>query len=372
MTERISRIQRWLDIVAFLAAHRFPVTLSELMEAVPSYAGRWTDGDDRARAALRRMFERDKDELRDIGIPIETLSFHSSDDDDQSGYRLARKDFHLPYLRLVAESREEQPRGGRSPAAATFDLTPEEAGAALEGLVHLSRVPGFPLHREARSAFRKLAFDLNPDVLSDTPVVYAEDPEALATTDTMDVLSGALRGRKIVRFHYRAMAADREARRTVRPYGLLFQHGRWYLVGHDDDRDDVRMFRAGRIAHAEAEASRPGTPDYEIPEDFDLAAYAGREAWELKGGDEEEVEAHVLFRFPHCLWAETGRHGAFVKARQDGSQIRAFQVRRRHPFLRWVLSQGGEAVVTDPPELRAAWEGMVGQVRGLYEDGSRA
>ena len=69
MTEKITKLQRWLDLIAFLIGRRYPVSVDQIMEAVPAYAeGR---GDDpTAVESVRRMFERDKKELRDLGIPI--------------------------------------------------------------------------------------------------------------------------------------------------------------------------------------------------------------------------------------------------------------------------------------------------------------
>ncbi len=364
MSDRISKVQRWLDVVAFLAARRFPVSTDELWAHVPAYA-RGVDGTEKEKAAVRRMFERDKDELRALGIPIETVTFRINwGTEESSGYVLARKDFHLPYLRLVREA--EGDAAGDSGAA--FDVTEEEARAALDGLRELAAVPSFPLARQARSAFRKLAFDLEPELVGETPVLYAEDPEAVATADVLRALSAALLARKRVRFRYHAIQRDRISERTVRGYGLVFQHGRWYLVGHDEDRGAVRMFRVGRMSRLEPNARAPGTPDFAVPDDFALDAYAGRKAWELGGEGERPIEATVLFRFPRSLWAERNGHGALVEARDDGSQLRRFRVHRRDPFLRWVLSLAGDARVTSPDDLRDEFRGMVRAVANRYRD----
>jgi proteasome accessory factor B len=361
MSERITKLQRWLDLIAYLASRRFPVPLDELWAGVPAYAPA-LEGSDKEHETVRRMFERDKKELRELGIPIETVTYHINYGLEEShGYRLAKKDFHLPYLKLVEEASGE-PDSPRRIGTGTFNVTMNEARAALGGLREMASVPAFPLRRQARSAFRKLTFDLDPALVGETPVVYAEDAEARETADALKLLSEAVRNRKTAHFRYRSMGRDAEGERTVRPYGLVFQHGRWYLVGHAEDRDEARMFRVSRMTELTVNTKTPGTPDYEVPDDFRLDDYAGRSAWELGEDPEGTLEATVSFRFPRSLWAERNGHGRLVREDADGTQLRAFDVHRRDPFLRWVLSMAGDARIEDPPELREAFRQMASAV----------
>ena len=75
MPDRITKVQRWLDLIAYLVGRRLPVSVGELMERLPAYAEPWGQGDEKARKSVRRKFERDKDELRELGIPIETVPY---------------------------------------------------------------------------------------------------------------------------------------------------------------------------------------------------------------------------------------------------------------------------------------------------------
>lgn len=366
MADRITKLQRWLDLVAYLAGRRYPVSVDELWAAVPAYA-EGLPGGSKDPETVRRMFERDKDELREMGIPVETVIFSINQGAEEShGYRLGTRAFHLPYLRLVREA--EAGSGRTAPAGPKdFVVREDEAAAALEGLRDVASLPGFPLRREARSAFRKMAFDLDPDFLRPAPVHWAEDAETAAAADTLRLLSDALLARKAVTFRYRSMGRDDEAARTVHPYGLLFQHGRWYLVAWATDRDAVRMFRVGRMSDVAPNTKNSGTADYEVPDDFDLQAYAGRKAWELGEGEAPPVEALVWFRFPRSLWAERNGHGALEREDEDGSQLRRIAVHRHEPFLRWVLSLEGDARVEEPPELRETFQALVAAVARRYE-----
>jgi predicted DNA-binding transcriptional regulator YafY len=365
MSHGITKLQRWLDLVAYLANRRFPVAVEDLRENIPAYSLD-PDATEKEKESSRRKFERDKDELRDLGIPIETVDYSiGSSGEQQKGYRLTRKNFHLPYLKLVNEA-SGGTRAGSSPSH--FEIRESEVEAALGGLREIASLPGFPLASHARSAFRKLAFDLEPTVLRDSPVLFAPDAEAESTADALVILSQAVRERKTVTFHYHAMTRDAQADRSVRPFGLLFQHGHWYVVGHDERRSAIRMFRVGRMRDVQRNEAAAGTPDFTVPDDFRLEAYGGRKAWELGEDEEGPVRTTVLFRFPRALWAERNRHGELVEDMPDGSQLRAFEVRRRDPFLRWVLSLAGDATVRSPTSLRDEFRALAARVAQQHRE----
>lgn len=372
MPERITKTQRWLDLLAFLIGRRFPVVVEEIMEGVPAYARAWEAGDETARASVRRKFERDKDELRALGIPLETKDF-SVDGESQKGYALARRDFYLPYLEIVGGTargeagarRSDRPRQKGVP---DLELSAAEAGAALDALWRVSRLPHYPYAAEARSAFHKLSGDFDPDAFRRPPVVHLDNPRSEEMAPALRLLAEALNARKRVAFTYHGIHRDEETERDVAPYGLVFQGGHWYLVGHDALRDDLRVLRVSRMRDLSANAAAPHSPDYEIPDDFELGETLGVEAWELGSVGEGELEARVRFRFPLSLWADRNGHGELLEEGADGSSVRRFVVRQVHPFLRWVLTFEGEAAILEPPDLRRAAREMAAEVAALHEE----
>jgi proteasome accessory factor B len=182
--------------------------------------------------------------------------------------------------------------------------------------------------------------------------------------ETLSTLSDALLARKRVRFRYYGIYRDQHSDRDVTPYALTFQRGHWYLVGHDAARDAVRVFRVMRIEDARVNTRAPGTPDYEIPADFSVKDYVGREPWHL--GDEPPLVANVLFRFPASLWAERNGRGELVEERPDGASVRAFTVHQPDPFLRWILTLEGEATLLTPPHLVSALGTLAAKVAARY------
>jgi proteasome accessory factor B len=361
-----TKLQRWLDLIAYLVGRRQPVSVDEVLENVPAYTSPLETDNAKALDATRKMFERDKSELREFGIPIETVSFTIDATEAQEGYRLARKDFYLPYLRLIesAGPAEGGRTGDRMLGVAQLEIMPEDAQDAREALELIGRLEGSPFVREVSSALRKLAYDLPPQHTA--PTLFAERPEVEALRERLSLLTDALLARKRVRFDYHGIYRGETTRRDVDGYGLLFQRGNWYLVGHDHLREGLRIFRIERMGNVEPNRKRPETPDYEVPEDFDLAGWRRREAWEL-GGEEASIEATVAFRFPRSLWVGRSGLGEQVEARPDGSSVRSFRVHQVDPFLRWVLSQDGEARIMGPPELAAAYRDMAAEVAALYQ-----
>jgi len=340
-----SKIQRWIDLLAALLRRRFPASFDELARDVPGYtAGQTPD-------ARRRMFERDKDELRAFGVPIETIP---SADGDAPGYRLKADAFYLPYLAVRSptgsRSRKRDPYGYRSLPTLTFE--PDELAAVADAAARVRQLGDPLLAEQAESAVRKLACDLAVDPAGDTrllPASASPAPEVLVTLDR------ALQQRKRVTFRYRTMSSDSTGDRTVEPFGLFFLNQHWYLAARAPGEDLVKNFRLGRMAEVDLNQTRPGTPDYEIPAGFSLREHArSRQAWELGAGD--AIEATVTFRARTGSAAAAYRLGEMVQGRPEQ---RRFRVRRADPFVRWLLSFGGDVVPIAPRELVDEYDGLV-------------
>jgi len=359
-----TKLQRWLDLIAYLVARRHPVAVDEILEHIPAYASPLETDDTKALDASRKTFERDKRELRAFGIPLETVRFSIGHAEAQEGYRLERRNFYLPYLRLIGSAGPSKgAEGARMLGVAELEIAPEDARDAREALELIGHLDGSPFVREVSSALRKLAFDLPAQATA--PTLFAERPEVAALRERLSVLTDALLARKRVAFRYHGIYRGATTERDVDGYGMLFQKGNWYLIGHDHLRDGLRIFRVERMEALAPNRKRSDTPDYEVPSDFDLASWRHKEAWEL-GGEEAPVEAKVAFRFPRSLWVERNGLGEAALTGPDGSSVRAFRVHQVDPFLRWVLSQDGEARIVAPPELAAAYRDMAAEVAALY------
>jgi proteasome accessory factor B len=358
-----SKLQRWVDLLAALLARRFAATFAELRKDVPAYLARPLED-----PTLQRMFERDKDELRAFGVPIQTVL---TQEGAETGYLLRARDFYLPFLAVAASGAGE----GRRPtddaagysAMAPLTFEPDELAAIADAAARVRALGDPLLASDADAAMRKLAFELPLDAAQghDDERIVAEPVDA----KRFALLGRALVDRKIVRFTYHAMSTDETSRREVEPYGLVFLGSHWYLVARDRKRGEMRHFRLSRMRDVKVNRTRPQSPDYEIPAGFRLAEHAhSREAWSL--GDELPTEVVVEFQ---------GDTGAVRAAAELGDPVpgepdrRRFQVRRADAFARWLLAFGGDAIPVEPPDMVERFQALASETLTVYEtDGGDA
>lgn len=354
------KLQRWIDMLAALLSRRYPSTLENLVEDVPAY-GHAPAGT----AARRRMFERDKAELRQLGVPIETVML---DDGESVGYRLTTHDFYLPYLVAKGSNRaESEPTkvdryGYRALPYLVFE--PEELRFVALAAARLRSLESASLSAAATSLIRKLNFDLPIGVMhpasEDGERVIA--PRVATTADVFDALIEAVTHRKRAEIDYYAIGADQMGVRTVEPYGLLLVSGSWYLVARDVTKDALRTYRASRIARVRLNTRQPSTPDYSIPREFVLREYAkSKQAWEI--GDGDLLSAVIEFRGEGGGIAAAARLGTIVPGMP---MRRRFEVRRVDTFARWLLSFGGEALPISPAIVCDAFDRVAREAALAY------
>ena len=343
--------------MAALLSHHGTQTFQDIAKHVPAYQKGNED-------STKRTFERDKLELRELGVPIETIG---TDGDEEMAYRLRPKEFYLPYLALVSERGLEKPSrvdkfGYR--AIGELQFTSDELAAVAQAAARVRQLGDPDLEANATSAMRKLAFDLPVDsalaAASDTVI---RQPRAAADAEILRALSKALVARKTVTIVYKSMSSDRADARAVEPYGLFFMGSHWYLAARDVTAGQVKNFRVNRITEAKMNSAKAGTPDYAIPADFRLRGHAqSRQAWELGDGDATTAVVEVR-----------GESGAALAAAQLGDVVagqpkrRQFSVRRPDVFARWCLSFAGEIAPVSPPEIVVEFRRQLDATRALYK-----
>lgn len=356
------KVQRWIDLLTTLLSHHYAVTFRELAAGVPAYMSDGTYLDKKPSDAVKRMFERDKLDLRTLGVPIESVG---EDGDEESRYRLRAADFYMPYLGVVGQRGTTKPkRVDRHGYHAITDLTfdAEELLAVAEGAARARQLGDPVLRADVDSAVRKLAVDLPLGAASAGEGTYVTPASAQPDPAVFEALSAALFAQKRVAFDYHSMGRDETSRRTIEPYGLFFLNSHWYLVGCDAEKGALRNFRVSRIARVKANAAKPGTPDFTIPKSFSLREHArARSSWEL--GDDAPLDALVEVR---------GESGAARAAAALGMAVgndarrRRFTVRRADVFARWLLSFAGELVPLSPPPLVDEYLRQVAATRAVY------
>ena len=355
------KLQRWIDLLAALLRRRYPVTFEQIREEVPAYA--FTEGDDAAKAAAQRMFERDKKELRAFGIPLETVTDEAN---EVVGYRLPPREFYLPYLSVVLDGRHSEPKrvdrdGYRSLERLAFEA--DELKVVVEAAARVRQLGDPTLAEDAVSALRKLAVDLPLDaglVREGGSERHAGAPGQAA--ELFDGLSDALERRKWVEFDYDSMASASLTHRQAAPLGLFFLSQHWYLAAAERGADTVKNFRLSRMRNLKVNSQKPAKADFETPADFRLREHArSRNAWELSDGESGEVV--VRFREGSGAAAAAARLGSAVEREPDA---RSFSVRRLDAFVRWLLPLGPAAEIVSPDAARAEYARQVEATLALY------
>jgi proteasome accessory factor B len=298
-------LERLLNLVILLLETPRPLTFEQIRDKLTAYGHEDP-------ASGKRMFERDKDALRDLGIPVEVSGTDAWDVDE--GYRIPKDRYYLPEIAF----------------------TPEE----ISSLVVAAQAPG---EDDAEQAVRKLQAGIGASVLSgiaERPVVAGEvaGPRLVPFTD-------AIERRRTLRFRYRPATGD-PGERHVDPYSLVWRAGHWYLIGLDRDRGEIRSYRVSRVEGEPADAGEGSAP----PEGFDARAHLRLGPW---GAGEPEEQATLAFSPRVAWWALQGVPGAEIREPGEDGWIRAtVPAGATEVFLSWILSFGPDAELVAPTPLR--------------------
>lgn len=320
------KTERLLNLVICLLSTRQFLAKEQIRSAVPQYAGCATD------EAFDRMFERDKDELRDMGIPLETGANDAWFVDDV-GYRVDRAAYALPEVRFE----------------------PDEL--AVLGLA--SRVwQQASLAAPASRALLKLTAQTGID--SESAGLVGIEPRVRTSEPAFDRVYAAVRDRQAIRFPYRTPGNEAPSVRHLEPWGIVSRHGRWYVVGHDRDREATRVFRLSRVAGTVEPIGAPG--DVVVPDGVDFRA---------------QVAALVPLR-PTGEAELLAREGAGLALRRRAGSVRpgpAGWDQLRVPYgdadllAEEVSGFGPDVRVVAPLEVR---EGVVRRLEAIVAGGSMA
>ncbi|CAM2760802.1 helix-turn-helix transcriptional regulator [Skermania piniformis] len=310
----VSKVERLMNLViALLSTHQY-LPAERIRRSVAGYA------DSVSTEAFYRMFERDKNELRDLGVPLETGTNRGS---SVEGYRINRDAYELPEI----------------------DLNSAEA-AAVAVAVQMWESP--ELAAVAQSAVQKLrAAGVQVDP-GDAPAVTAMPARTRGSEPALGKLLAAIDAGRAVRFRHRGAANEPFKERRVEPWGVVTRQGRWYLVGHDLDRDDTRTFRLSRIADDVAAYGPAGR--VRKPERVNLRAIVDRVTG-TRPTDARPATVWVADDRAH----ELRRMGTVRESRRIGGRDgTVLQVPAGYEdwLVRLVAGYGPDAVVLDPPELR--------------------
>jgi len=315
------RTERLLSIVVLLLSSRRYLTAEQIRAAVSGYP----EQDE----SFKRMFERDKEELRDLGIPLETGRDSALDDD--LGYRITRQDYELPEIHL--EPDEAAVLGLASRVWQSAEL----AGAAAGALLKL------------KAASREIDDDTSTAHRGIEPRLTTQEP-------AFGPLWEAVRDRRPVTFEHRAGGRSDATKRTLEPWGVVNRRGRWYVAGHDRGRNAPRVFRMSWITGPVRLAGPPGS--VQVPEGTDVRELV--KDWDRAPARDRTAILAVRENAGVGLrrWA---RETVPEKDRPGWDRV-TVSFADSGWYADYLASFGPDVIVLDPPDLR---EAVIRRLKGV-------
>ncbi|MCX5499444.1 WYL domain-containing protein [Streptomyces sp. NBC_00053] len=315
----IAKAERLMNLALCLLGTRRPLSKRELRGSIEAYLEAGSDD------AFNRMFERDKDDLRELGLIIETVE----NLEGETGYLARRDSNRLPPITLDAE--EAAALG----LAAKVWQQARLAGAASGALQKL-RAAGMP---EAEDAYE---------------VHSALEPRIPVHEAAFEPLMLACRDRRPVTFDYRKGNAATPEQRQVEPWTLECWRGHWYLAGWDRERGAERVFRLSRITGRVR--SRAGAFTAEVPDVVTV-----RETVESWAGETATRTALIRLR----TGAGYPLRSRAVSVRELGNGWDELEIPYGHGLDAWLVEFGPDVVVQEPADLRAD---VVDRLRAVAKD----
>lgn len=301
-------IERILNLLAYLLTVNRPVTADEIRNTVKGY-------DQPSDDAFRRTFERDKELLRKLGVPL-TLR-HTDVWEVELGYVVPTEEYAIP----------------------DPDLTDEERSALLLA-AQAVRFGGQATEAAA-------IFKLGGAPFSSGGAVTAD------LGHNLDVLGELFES---VLDRHRVLMTYRGRPRTVEPYGLGHRFGHWYLLAPEvGESGTVKAFRVDRMEHVKVDEA-PGA--FDRPSGFNLRRALPDFS---RAPADDDITARVRFDAEIAEIAVRQAAHAVVVSHDEGSVVAEVVVTSEAAFIGWMIGFDDRAVIESPPELVEEFVAYIGR-----------
>ena len=227
-------------VIALLATKRY-LTKSEIFRTIEGYEG--------SSESMERMFERDKDELRALGIEIEVSALDPLFD-DEIGYRIRFDNYVMDHSGFT---------------------TNEIAYMSLAAQVWKEEA----LSEIAQHAMRKLAGLASPIDISEIPAIA---PVLINAPKFLKEIIDCISKRRTIEFIYLDSEMKTQSRQ-VNVYSYFSFKGNWYFSGLDLRKAEIRTFKCDRIV-GDVSLSKD-SKTYEIPEKYISSTESEENTYEL-------------------------------------------------------------------------------------------
>lgn len=343
MREKVSKTERLLNLISYMLRNRSPIPFSEIAGNVVGY-------DDEARLdSIEKRFDRDKAELRNMGIPVEYVDTGSP---ETSGYVIPRDRFFLSKLELDSVDAILLSLAGRTGAV---------------------RFSSAVLKDAFDSALRKLSIDaptIEEPEFEPASLLQVSSGNARAG-EILQTICNAVYSRRTIRFAYVGRRDEAPRKRTIDPYGLGIAHGEWYVVGRCHQRDAIRTFKLSRIkGNVATPGASDSTNEFDIPVDFRVREYLDHDDWDFGAGESTVVRVRMPRDLASRVVARSPMRAAIENpesSSDDGVVVR-LEARLVDRFISWIASLGPEAEIIEPVELSRSLRFRLEEMLAAYDE----
>ena len=322
------RLERLVNLIALLSDTSRPLSQREIVEQVPGY--------DTSAEAARRLFERDKVVLRDLGFSLQAESI-----DTLRGFAPGNIGYRLPVGNFVTDPglTLEEKSALAVASAAVWGYLPNDSMEVETPATNIASVACAGKVSPADSSEQKPRDDGRAAQSLPSP------PKLL------EVFLRAVSDCRQLVFAYRSGTTGAVSRRQIHPYGLAFRRGRWYVTGLDLDSGDLRTFRLDRV---KGDVSSGGAHAFAFPTAQTFAPVPDR-GWSIGTGPKILVRMAVD---PEWMWwvgpqAQGRETGQNIVVEGTNWPVLQVIVRHEEAFLSWVLSLLDRVILLAPASLRA-------------------
>jgi proteasome accessory factor B len=341
---RIRKLERLINLAAFMIGSPRAVTFEEIRSEVAGY------GDETTETELR-CFERDKSDLRELGLEIQVLPSDSTKKVTDA-YKVDMKTQVLPDLNFEP---------------AEWLLVRMSADYCLQD-------PGFPFRNDLLMALNKIAAVGDETALETSSSHIPDDGPG---TGFLEEIQGAITNGKRIRLVISGSAPEGPVTENVDPYGFLCQRGRWLLIGRSHERDKPAYFEIDKIIQISVNEKSPGSRDFEMPADFDIRSYSGDKDYQLLSEDGLGGETARLRLHPKVAWwmkwqldrqAVPVTAAADAEDSSDGWETVEIRVTDREKLYSWLFEMGESVVLLFPGEMREEFVSRLDQAIEYYAE----
>ena len=289
--------------IALLATKRY-ITKSEIFRTVDGYEG--------SEESKERMFERDKDDLRNLGIEIEVGTFDPLFE-DETGYRIKPENYQ-------------------------FQLGEVDAREITLLSLAAEAWRGASMSSSALSALNKLhAIGIE----SDTELLLDLAPAIISQDTNLALAISAITSRTVLSFSYLNEELEKQSR-ALEPFAVTSRFGHWYIIGEDLDRKAIRLFRLDRVVGECKMQGKSGA--FEIPSDFDVN--------DAFSHSTDLSSASLVLRDGRAINLRSRGVAMPDKATPVGWQCFQIDYSDRERFIEEILWYGNDVIVSEPLDLR--------------------